>query len=333
MMRLPPFRYLAPSTAGEAAQMLADHGSEAMPVAGGTDLYPNMKRRQFEPRVLVGLRGLEGERKITGSAGEGIEIGGLATLTEITESNLLQSSYPAISKAAGLVSSPILRNMGTVGGNLCIDTRCNYYNQNYEWREAIDFCLKKDGETCWVAPGGDRCWAISSSDTAPVFIALGAEATLVGAKGERRIPVAALYRRDGIDFTTKRPEEILTRIHVPSTDGLRATYLKLRRRGSIDFPILGVAASLKTGGDGVVEKCRIVLTAVESAPVEAEEAERMLVGRKLTEELIEEASLVAYRPAKPLDNTDLTHAYRKKMARVYVARALRELSASTEGKA
>ncbi|HEX9723578.1 MAG TPA: xanthine dehydrogenase family protein subunit M [Vicinamibacteria bacterium] len=327
MMRLPPFRYLSPRTAAEAARMLADHGAEAMPVAGGTDLYPNMKRRQFEPRVLVGLRRLEDARAISGNGQEGIEIGGLATLTELADSELLRSSYPAIARAAGLVSSPILRNMGTVGGNLCIDTRCNYYNQNYEWREAIHFCMKKDGETCWVAPGSDRCWAVSSSDTAPVFMVLGAEVTLVGAKGERRIPVRDLYKPDGIDFTTKRRDEILTKIHVPPIELGRATYLKLRRRGSIDFPILGVAASLKTASDGTVERCRIVLTAVESAPVEAREAERMVVGHKLTDELIREVAAAAYRPAKPLDNTDLTHAYRKKMARVFVARALAELSA------
>ena len=326
MMRLPPFRYLAPRTALEAAGMLADHGADAMPVAGGTDLYPNMKRRQFEPRVLVGLRHLEGARALSGSERGGIEIGGLATLTELSDSELVQSGYPAIARAAGLVSSPILRNMGTVGGNLCIDTRCNYYNQNYEWREAIHFCLKKDGKTCWVAPGSDRCWAISSSDTAPVFMVLGAEVTLVGPKGERRIAVRDLYKPDGIDFTSKRRDEILTKIHVPPTQGGRATYLKLRRRGSIDFPILGVAAFLKTAADGTVEACRIVLTAVESAPVEAKEAERMLVGQKLNEELIRDAAAVAYRPAKPLDNTDLTHDYRKKMARVFVARALAELS-------
>lgn len=328
MMRLPPFRYLSPHTAAEAAGMLADHGPDAMAVAGGTDLYPNMKRRQFEPRVLVALRHLEGTRAIAGSEQEGIEIGGLATLTELTESELLRSGYPVISRAAGLVSSPILRNMGTVGGNLCIDTRCNYYNQNYEWREAIRFCMKKDGETCWVAPGGDRCWAISSSDTAPVFMVLEAEVTLVGPKGERRIPVGDLYKPDGIDFTTKRREEILTKIHVPPPRGGRATYLKLRRRGSIDFPILGVAAYLKTARDGTVENCRIVLTAVESAPVEAKEAERMVVGQRVTDELIRDVAAAAYRPARPLDNTDLTHEYRKKMARVFVARALTELSGS-----
>jgi 4-hydroxybenzoyl-CoA reductase subunit beta len=327
MMRLPPFRYLAPKTAREAAKMLADHeADDAMPVAGGTDLYPNMKRRQFEPKVLVGLKALGDGREVRGNAEKGITIGGLMTLTAIENHSLLRDRYPAIAKAASLVSSPILRNMGTIGGNLCVDTRCNYYNQSYEWRASIDFCMKKDGAICWVAPSSPRCWAVSSSDTAPVFIALGAECTLVGPDGERRVPVKSLYEQDGIRFLKKKREEILTEIHVPNVNGLRATYLKLRRRDSIDFPIVGVAAAVQAAKDGTVEKARIVLTAVESAPVVAKKAAKVLVGNKLTEALIEEAASVAYRPAKPLDNTDLTHAYRKKMARVYVARALKELA-------
>ncbi len=326
MMRLPPFRYLKPNTASEAAKMLADHGrEEAMAVSGGTDLYPNMKRRQFEPKVLVGLRAIEGGREIALGEDGALDIGGLATLQSVERSALLQDRFPALAKAAGLVSSPILRHMGTVGGNLCVDTRCTYYNQTYDWRKAIDFCMKKDGAICWVAPSSPRCWAVSSSDTAPVFIALDATVTLVGPSGERRIPVKDLYRPDGIDFVTKKREEILTSIHVPASNGSRATYLKLRRRDSIDFPILGVAAALSTAKDGTVTKARIVLTAVESAPVEAEKAEALLVGKKLTDDLIEEVSALAYRPAKPFDNTDLTNPYRKKMAKVYVARALREL--------
>jgi 4-hydroxybenzoyl-CoA reductase subunit beta len=186
--------------------------------------------------------------------------------------------------------------------------------------------MKKDGDTCWVAPGSKRCWAVASADTVPVFMVLGAEITLVGPEGPRRIPVRELYRPDGIDFMTKSPEEILTTIHLPPAGGLRATYLKLRRRGSIDFPIFGVAVALSSNTDGTVEQVRIVMTAVESAPVEASKAEEFLVGKKLDSETIQEAAAVAYRPAKPLDNTDLTHDYRKKMARIYVARALEELA-------
>ncbi len=330
MMRLPPFRFIAASTPQEAGRLLAQHGPEAMPVSGGTDLYPNMKRRQFEPKVLVGLRGIEDLKSITGSPDTGVEIGALATLTEVQESKLLQGFYPAVALAAGLVSSPPLRTMGTIGGNLCIDTRCNYYNQSYEWREAIHFCMKKDGDTCWVAPGSKRCWAVSSSDTAPVFIAFGAEVSLVGPEGDRRIPVRDLYRHDGIHFVTKRPDEILTKIHLPPADSVRATYHKLRRRGSIDFPILGVAAAVKTASDGTIERANIVLTAVESAPVEAKDAAALLAGNRPTPELIQEAAAMAYRPAKPLDNTDLTHAYRKKMARISVVRALGELCSEPE---
>ena len=327
MMRLPPFRYLAPKTAREAAKMLADHAAdEAMPVAGGTDLYPNMKRRQFTPKVLVGLASVENSRSVTGSAADGITIGGMMTLTGVEHNEMLRAHYPAIATAAELVSAPVLRNMGTIGGNLCVDTRCNYYNQSYEWRKSINFCMKKDGEICWVAPSSPRCWAVSSSDTAPVFIALEAECTLVGPEGERRVPVKSLYAHDGIDFLKKKREEILTEIHVPKVNGMRATYLKLRRRDSIDFPILGVAAALETARDGTVEKARIVLTAVESAPVQADKAEAVLIGKKLTEDVIQEAAAIAYRPARPLDNTDLTNAYRKKMARVFVARALTELA-------
>jgi len=331
MMRLPPFRYIAAATSQEAGRLLAQYGPEAMPVSGGTDLYPNMKRRQFEPKVLVGLRGLEGLKSIVGSPDAGIEIGALSTLAEIQGSELLKSVYPAVARAAGLVSSPPLRTMGTIGGNLCIDTRCNYYNQSYEWREAIHFCMKKDGGTCWVAPGSKRCWAVSSSDTAPVFIALGAEVSLSGPEGERRIPVRDLYRHDGIHFITKRSDEILTKIHLPPSDTVKATYLKLRRRGSIDFPILGVAAAIKTSSGGIVERADIVLTAVESAPVEAKDAAELLVGKRPTPGLIQEVAARAYRPAKPLDNTDLTHAYRKKMARTFVARALRELCSEPNG--
>jgi len=329
MMRLPPFRYVAAKTGREAARALADHGPEAMAVAGGTDLYPNMKRRQLEPKVLVGLRALEGARGI--AANGGLRLGALATLTEVAESRLVLDRWPAVARAAGLVSSPLLRNAGTIGGNLCVDTRCNYYNQSEPWRAAIGYCMKKDGDVCLVAPGSRTCWALSSSDTAPVMIALGAEATLVGPEGERRIPVRELYGADGIRYLAKRPEEVLTSIHVPDRTGWRSTYRKLRRRGSIDFPILGVAAAVRLGTGGVVEEARLVLGAVDVRPVEAPDAAAFLRGRVLDAETIEEAAGIGYRVAHPLDNADLAYAWRKRMARIEVARALRELAGLPAG--
>jgi len=329
MMRLPPFTYLAPVSVADAAKLMGDHGSEAMLVAGGTDLYPNMKRRQFEPRVLVGLRGIKELAGVRGNARSGVVIGAGTTLTATSRHAEIARHYAGLATAAGLVSTPQLRNMGTLGGNVCVDTRCNYYNQSYQWRKAVNFCMKKDGEICLVAPGSPRCWAVSSSDTAPVLWSLGASVRLVGPQGERVTPIAALYQDDGITYLSKRPDEILTEIMLPPADGVRSAYLKLRRRGSFDFPILGVAVALRMDGE-TVGQARIVLGAVASLPREAVEAGALLTGRRLTAALIDEAARVAARPSKPLDNTDLTHPYRKKMTRVFVARALRRLAGLPE---
>ena len=322
MLRLPPFEYLAPRTLSEAVSMMADHDPDTMYVAGGTDLYPNMKRRQFEPKVLIGLRGIQEMYGIDN--GSGLTIGAGMTLSQVSTHPDIIRKYPALARAAGWVSSPPLRNMGTIGGNLCVDTRCTYYNQTYHWRKSLGFCMKKDGDTCWVALSSPRCLAVSSSDCAPVAIALGAQVRLVGPQGARTIPAEALYHDDGMQYMSKAPDEILASIHLPPLDGWRMTYLKLRRRGSIDFPILGVAVMLRLEDDGTCLDARIVLGAVASRPVVANEAAKMLIGNTITPELVVAVAEVAYRPAKPLDNTDMALSYRKKMAKVYVARALSE---------
>jgi 4-hydroxybenzoyl-CoA reductase subunit beta len=326
MLRLPPFRYVAPRTLDEAARLLAEHGERAMAVAGGTDLYPNMKRRQFTPEVLVGLRGLRELRGVAGDPGRGMAIGALATLTEVANHPAVRRAYPALAQAAGMVSAPQLRNVGTLGGNLCVDTRCNYYNQTEFWRASIGYCMKKDGDICLVAPGSPRCWAISSSDCAPALISLGAQARLVSPRGERTVPVAALYHDDGMAYMAKARDEVLAEVLLPPSDGWRSVYRKLRRRGSFDFPILGVAVALRQDADGIVRDARLTLGAVASHPVEATEAVRMLIGQRLTADLIAAAAAAAARPAKPLDNADLTINYRKQMVPVYVRRALEEFS-------
>jgi 4-hydroxybenzoyl-CoA reductase subunit beta len=325
MMRLPPFAYLPAPTVHAAVKLLAEHGADAMLVAGGTDLYPNMKRRQFEPKVLVGLSSVAEIRGVRGNARDGVTIGAGTTLSTVARHPEIVRHYPGLATAASLVSSPQLRNMGTIGGNLCVDTRCNYYNQSFAWRKAIGFCMKKDGDICLVAPGSPRCWAVSSSDTAPVAWSLGAKVRLVGPAGERVIPAEALYRDDGIQYLAKQPNEIVTDVILPPADGRRSAYMKLRRRGSFDFPVLGVAVAVRLDGE-TVREARIVLGAVASQPREAAKASALLIGRRLTPEIIDAAADVAAGPSKPLDNTDFTHPYRKKMTRVFVARALRRIA-------
>src|SRR5688572_27512590 len=330
MLRLPAFTYVSPTTIEQAVRAVAAAGPDAMLVAGGTDLYPNMKRGQFEPKTLVGLRAIRELRGVAGSARDGLTIGSCTTLTAVATHPEVARAYAGVATAAGLVSSPQLRNMGTLGGNVCVDTRCNYYNQSYEWRKAVGFCMKKDGDICLVAPGSDRCWAVSSSDTAPALWSLGARVTLAGPTGERTVPIAALYHDDGIQYLSKRPDEIVTAIVLPPADGWRSAYLKLRRRGSFDFPVLGVAAAVRLEGE-VVREARIVLGAVASVPREATRAAGVLIGQRLTTETIEAAADAAAGPARPLDNTDLTHPYRKKVTRVYVARALARLAGLDAG--
>lgn len=322
MIRLPPFEYLTPHSLPEAVELKAKYSSDAMFVSGGTDLYPKMKRRQFTPKILISLQKVDSLRGL--SNGDGMTIGAGMTLREVTSHPEIRQRYPALARAAGLVSSPPLRNVGTIGGNLCVDTRCTYYDQTYQWRKALGFCLKKSGDTCWVALSSPRCLAVSSSDCAPVAIALGAQARLVGPDGERIIPVEALYANDGKDYLIKSPDEILISIHLPNTDNWRTAYWKMRRRGSIDFPILSVAVALQLDEEGICKAARIVLGAVASQPILVEEAASKLIGNKITPELIQVAAQSAFRLAKPLDNTDMALSYRNKMTKVYVAGALTE---------
>jgi 4-hydroxybenzoyl-CoA reductase subunit beta len=326
MLRLPKFRYLQPKSINEAIRIMADSGPDAMFVAGGTDLYPNMKRRQQTPKVVIGLAQIKDLCTVKGQPKEGMVLGASNTLSDVTADRRIQRAYPAVAKAAELISTPLLRNMGSIGGNLLLDTRCNYYDQNYEWRKAIHFCMKKDGEICWVAPSSPRCWAVQSSDCAPVMVAIGAKVKFVSSSGERVIPAAELYNDDGIRHLNKRPDELLTEIHLPPVNGWRATYWKLRRRGSFDFPVLGVATSLKLSADGTVEDAKIILGGVGSHPIEAVAAQKVIAGNKLTEDVIREAAQAAYQPAKPLDNTDFAMTWRKEMARFYVSGTLRELA-------
>jgi 4-hydroxybenzoyl-CoA reductase subunit beta len=324
MMRLPSFRYLAPRTIAEAADSLAENPSDTMLLAGGTDLLPNMKRRQQTPGTVIGLRGIRELGHITN--GDGLTIGAGVTLSDLVADPRVRGSYAGLFQAASQVATPHLRNMGTVGGNLCLDTRCTYYDQNYEWRKAIDFCMKKDGGTCWVATSSPKCLAVSSSDTAPMLQALGARVTLVSSRGTRMLPVADLFANDGMRYLTRQPDEVLTAVALPAGDGWRSAYRKLRRRRSFDFPVAAAAVAAKLDGPIVVD-IRIVLGAVASRPLESERAAALVRGNRLTDDLVAEAAAAAGDIAKPMDNTDFELVWRKMMVRTLVRDALREIRA------
>jgi len=324
MMRLPLFEFRAPRTLEEAARILDGEGAKAMPLAGGTDLLPNMKRRQQVPRTLMSLRYIE-ELQCIRLDHSGARLGACVTLSNITADMRFRNGLTALAQAASMVATPPIRNMATLGGNLCLDTRCNYYDQNYEWRKAINFCLKKDGDTCWVAPGSPKCVAVSSTDTAPALIALGARVRLASRLEEREVLLADLYNNDGLDYIKRKPNEILAEVLLDSLHGWRSTYWKLRRRGSFDFPVLSVAAAARISESGVVEDARIVIGSAASRPLVAAEAARSLLGRALSTDSIAEAAGLAARIAKPLDNTDFDMSWRKKVAGEFVTCALREL--------
>jgi 4-hydroxybenzoyl-CoA reductase subunit beta len=325
MMRLPKFTYRVPRSMTDAVKMMADAGAEGQFVAGGTDLYPNMKRRQQTPKTVISVTRLRELSEVAGDGTRGLRIGASISLTDICANQIINRDYPMVAEAARLISTPLLRNMGTIGGNLLLDTRCNYYDQNYEWRKGINFCLKKDGDVCWVAPGSSKCWAVQSSDLVPLMVAMGARVRLISTLGERMVDAAGLYNNDGIDYLHKRPDELLVEIHLPPRNGWRATYKKLRRRGAFDFPVLGVAVRLDIDDDGAVRDAKLILGGVAPAPLEVKEAAEILIGQRLDSERIRAAAEAGYLKARPLDNTDFVMNWRKQMARPFVLRALEEL--------
>lgn len=335
MLRLPPFELLRPQDLREATRMLAELGEAAVPVAGGTDLLPKMKRRQLLPKYLVSLRHMRELQFVAGSSGEGLRLGAGCTLAELATHPLVRSGYRALAEAVAVCSNPILHRMGTLGGNLCLDTRCTYYDQTEHWRQALGWCMKAPGDQppdavpCRVAPGGERCWAVASSDGAPALIALGARVRLVGARGERVIPLEALYRDDGIRYLEKSHDEIVAEVLLPPSDGWRSTYRKVRRRGSLDFAALGVAAAVRFDTDGKAAACRLVVSGVSSRPLLLHEAAEAVVGNRLEPEVLDRAAELAYRAVRPMDNTDFSVLYRRRVAPVHVRRALQSLAGLT----
>ena len=321
-MSLPPFKLLRPRTIEHAVSYLARHGSSLQVLAGGTDLLPSLKQRLFAPAYVMDIRGIEGLNNIVSYPGSGAMIGALTPLSVIEDSELIRRDYRVLHEAVSTVASPILRNMGTIGGNVCLDTRCVWYNQSLQWRRSCGFCIKKDGDLCHVAPGGKRCWAAFSADTPPALLCLGAELEIAGPKGFRRLAIKDFYTGMGEARMKLDPNEMLTRIYLPESSARwKGSYLKLRIRGSIDYPLAGVAVAVKQNG-GPVEAARVAITAVNPAPLLVTAAEHALVGKRIDEHVATVVGELAAKTAKPLTTSGLTPEYRREIVKVYAKRAV-----------
>jgi 4-hydroxybenzoyl-CoA reductase subunit beta len=333
-LSLPQFKLLRPKSVDEAVEHLGKYSarvgagdSPALPpklrvIAGGTDLIPSMRQKLFEPEYVLDLRGIFTMRGIRPQSDGGVEIGALTTLRAIERSDFLRQHYAVLTEAAATVASPVLRNMGTIGGNICLDTRCLWYNQSLTWRKGCGFCIKKDGDLCHVAPGGTKCWAVFSGDTPPALLCLNAEIEIASTSGTRRVPLREFYTGLGEDYRKLQPNELVTRVFLPaSAAGYRGVYRKLRVRGSIDYPLAGVAVMMKRSNGHVID-ARIGITAVNPAPLLVKGVGELLAGKVPDETLAEAVGDLAARTAKPLTTSALTPEYRREMIRVFTKRAV-----------
>jgi 4-hydroxybenzoyl-CoA reductase subunit beta len=324
-MSLPRFTLARPNTVDEAAALLARDSIPTKILAGGTDLLPSMKQRLFTPACLVDLSRIEELRSLAFSDSEGLVIGAMVRLRDIENSPVVQLEFPLLAAAARTIASPVLRNMGTIGGNLCLDTRCVWYNQSYQWRASCGFCLKKDGDVCHVAPGGTRCWAAFSGDTAPALLVLQAQIEIASSRGRNWLPLADLYTGNGDSPLHLSRDELITRIRIPAENTrMRGAYRKFRVRGSIDYPLAGVAVGFLQH-NGRIEKARIALTALNPAPRLVDGVDAALARAALyDDEVIDQLVAMVNRTAKPLTTSALTPEYRRELVKVYTRRALQE---------
>jgi len=328
-LSLPEFKLLRPRTTAEAIALLAQHGGNIRILAGGTDLLPSMQQKLFEPQFLLDIRRIAELKGIRQQPDGAVEIGALTALTDIEHSGLLRQHFPVLPEAAKTVASPVLRNMGTIGGNICLDTRCLWYNQSLQWRKSCGFCIKKDGDLCHVAPGGTKCWAVFSGDTPAALLCLDAEIEIASTSGLRRMRLADFYTGLGDNYRKLEANELLTRVFLPaSSANYRGAYRKLRIRGSIDYPLAGVAVVLKRSNRRI-DDVRVGLTAVNPAPVLVKGITELLAGRRMTEEWAEAAGVLAALTAKPLTTSALTAEYRREMIRVFTKRAILSLAIET----
>lgn len=324
---MPQFKVLLPETLPQAVDLLTAHQNEDLRIlAGGSDVVVNLRNKLFAPQYLLDLKGIKDLHGISLTTNNDLRIGALTTLNEVSHDNLVREHFPVLAKAAGLVAGPNIRNMGTLGGNICLDTRCYWYNQSYFWRKSCNFCLKKDGDICHVAPGGKYCWAAYSGDTAPALLTLGASVKIVGARGERVVALKDFFILDGIEKYHLATNEIITEVIIPAASaGALGVYKKLRIRDSIDYPLAGVAVTARRNDDGTCQSAAVAITAVNPAPLLVEGINDLLTGKKIDDELLEQAADLARKTSKPMKTSLSTMPYRRHMIGVFTKQGLAEL--------
>lgn len=307
---MPDFSLHRPTTPEEAVRLRTETNG-AVYVAGGTDMLVNVRRGIEQPAALIDLSDIAELRDIT-EDDEGLHIGSGVTLDIVARDPRVAKNFAAVADAAAAVAGPTHQNYGTVGGNLCLDTRCLFYNQSEWWRKSNDYCLKERGDVCHVAPGGKRCFAAFSGDVAPAALVHRAEVDLVGPEGRRRVPLAQIYRNDGMDHLALAPGELVTRLHLPKSDaGVPSVYEKARIRGSIDFPLAGAAVWLRMDGSEVGE-LRIALTAVNPCPQDITGLEKF-AGGALDDAALDEIAEMVQSQAKPMRTTTVKPWYRRRV--------------------
>jgi len=324
MLRLPKFKVEYPATVNEVVNLLSQHGDCAMLMSGGTDLLPNLKHRLHEPEVVIALGGVVELRGISKSGDGDLCIGASTPLVDVADSELIQSQAKVLAEAVQQIAGPQLRNMGTIGGNVMLDTRCQWINQTYFWRKSLGFCLKKDGTLCHVIEGGKKCVAAASNDSAPALMCLNAILHFITPSGEEQIPIRELWDKDGTWNKKVSRQHLLCQIRIPAKElSQNGAYLKLRERNSIDFPQLGVAVSGRLDGK-VINSLEICLVALGPRPVVMKKTTETFGGLDPHSNEFESqlAKFCAKQKVRPLPNIPGDCDYRKKMVAVHLRRAV-----------
>jgi 4-hydroxybenzoyl-CoA reductase subunit beta len=330
-MNLPKFEFTQPHSLQEACSVLREHHGKAVLLAGGTALMIGLRYRLSKPAVVIGLKGLTGLDYVSQNGSGGLAIGSMVTLETLEKSPLVLNEYAPLAQAARLVAIPSIRHGATIAGNLCLDTRCIYYNQSEFWRSAQKACFKLGGDICHAVEKGRHCQAVYQGDLGPVLMALGAEVKIASANGEKIIPLAEFFTGRGEKPNVLKPDEILVEVRIPPSGPVAGAYEKLRVREGMDFPMAGVAVMVKRNRSGTIEKAKMVLGAVGSSPIEVPKAAALLEGSKPTDDLLQSVSREATDTARPVGNLAMNAGYRRKMVGVLVRRALRKaLSMATD---